>query len=144
MDLVYETSKISQYFPLSADNIMGIVALACLWTILFNIILKQKLPEKLEKPNGVKVRADLELDTKNRMVSIINGSIMVIFSIMDAYKNPGECASPNSAYQEWLIRSCIGYFIYDFFAMMYYGLLDNAMTIHHLAVILGLTLALIS
>jgi len=95
MEQVHRTS---QYLPLDTDNLMGIAALAGLWTILFNIILVQKLPSKMDKPNGVKVKADLELDTKNRMVSIINGSIMVIFSIIDAYKNPGECATANSPY----------------------------------------------
>uniref|UniRef100_A0A7S3CUH1 TLC domain-containing protein n=1 Tax=Strombidium rassoulzadegani TaxID=1082188 RepID=A0A7S3CUH1_9SPIT len=41
-----------------------------------------------------------------------------------------------------LIHLSIGYFVYDFLAMTYYGLVDKTMTFHHLACIVGMAIPL--
>jgi hypothetical protein len=42
-----------------------------------------------------------------------------------------------------MIYMSVGYFIYDFVAMSYYGLVDKAMTFHHLICIFGMSLPLV-
>lgn len=45
-------------------------------------------------------------------------------------------------YEKYLIYCAVGYFLYDFAAMAYYGLLDGAMTFHHWLCIIGMSLPL--
>ena len=65
-----------------------------------------------------------DLDVRNRMVSIIHGTILIIFSCYEFYFTPGSCGDKNTVMETRLLYTAIGYFLYDFFAMAYYGLLD--------------------
>jgi len=53
-----------------------------------------------------------------------------------------ECGAPNSFTQELIIVNTGAYFLYDFIAMAYYGLLDSSMTIHHVVCVLGIYISL--
>jgi len=49
-----------------------------------------------------------------------------------------ECGEMNSAYHANILLFSVSYFNYDFVCMWYEGILDKAMTIHHLLCIFGL------
>ena len=93
-------------------------------------------------PKGTVLSQSKELDVKNRIVSIIHGLVLVIFSAPEFYLFPGSCGDANTLYEKRLIYTAVGYFIYDFTAMAYYGLLDKAMSFHHWTCIIGMSLPL--
>lgn len=82
------------------------------------------------------------MDVKNRIVSIVHGLTLAIFSAYEFYVTPGSCGDPNTTYEKRLIYTAVGYFLYDFAAMAYYGLLDTAMSFHHWSCIVGMSLPL--
>lgn len=73
---------------------------------------------------------------------MVHGLVLVIFSAHEFYFNPGSCGDANSTYEKRLIYTAVGYFLYDFAAMAYYGLLDTAMSFHHWSCIIGMSLPL--
>lgn len=93
-------------------------------------------------PKGAVVSRSASLDVKNRIISIIHGLVLVVFSAREFYFHPGSCGDPNTTYEKRLIYTAVGYFLYDFSAMAYYGLLDAAMSFHHWSCIIGMTLPL--
>jgi len=50
-----------------------------------------------------------------------------------------SCGDPNTEYEANVVMFSISYFLYDFVAMMYYGLLDATMVFHHTIVIMLFT-----
>ena len=54
----------------------------------------------------------------------------------------GQCGDPNTDNEKRLIYITVGYFIYDYLALLFYGLVDSAMVIHHSFCIFGMTLPL--
>ena len=95
-------------------------------------------------PKGTTVSKVKELDVKNRIISVIHGLVLVIFSAKEFYVHPGSCGDTNTMYERRMIYTAVGYFLYDFFAMAYYGLLDAAMSFHHWTCIIGMSLPLTS
>merc|ERR1719313_1234443 len=93
-------------------------------------------------PKTANLSRSQALDVKNRIVSITHGLALAIFSAAEFYAFPGSCGDPNTAYEKRLIHCAVGYFMYDFAAMAYYGLLDGAMSFHHWACIIGMTVPL--
>ena len=49
-----------------------------------------------------------------------------------------SCGDSNLVWETNLMNLSIGYFLYDFLAMTYYGLLDGTMILHHLCAIVGM------
>ena len=93
----------------------------------------------LLKPEKIKLSLDDELDVRNRMVSLLHGIVLVVFSTYHFYSGFESCGDPNTDYESNLIYFSISYFFYDFVAMAYYGLLDGTMVFHHLIVIMLMT-----
>ena len=93
------------------------------------------------KPEHVKISKADELDLRLRIVSFIHGILCVIFAGYHFYMLHGQCGEPNTLYQRNLACMSIGYFIYDYTAMAYYGVVDLAMTFHHWISIFGLSFA---
>ena len=83
-----------------------------------------------------------ELDVKNRLVSILHGLILVFFAGYEFYFKPGSCGDDNTSFEQRLMTISVGYFIYDFLCMAYYGLLDMTMIIHHLICIVGMSMSI--
>lgn len=127
------------YYPLTKEDAMGIATSFVFWTTLYIIVEQLPLPFAKKNPNLSRNQA---LDVKNRIVSTVHGLTLVIFSAHEFYFYPGSCGDPNTTYEKRLIYCAVGYFIYDFLAMAYYGLLDVAMSFHHWSCIIGMSLPL--
>lgn len=127
------------YYPLSKDDAMGIVTSCVLWTVLYIIVERIPLPSVTKHATLTQSQI---LDVKNRIVSIVHGIVLLVFSANEFYFFPGSCGDPNTTYEKRLIYCACGYFLYDFFAMAYYGLLDKAMSFHHWACVIGMSLPL--
>lgn len=110
-----------------------------IWTVIYLTVLMIPLPFK---PNHLKITLKDELDVKNRIVSFCHGLILLVFSSYTYYRMPGSCGDVNTDYDKRLIYVAVGYFLYDFLAMAYYGLLDWTMTIHHWICIIGMSVPL--
>ena len=57
---------------------------------------------------------------------------------------PMQCGDPNTLAMKFSLACSCGYFLYDFIAMGYFGLLDAGMIIHHSIAVIGLYITLIS
>lgn len=101
------------------------------WTVMYLIVLAIGSQLKL------KISRLDELDVLNRVVSIMHGSLALILSGYHFMSYGAHCSLPNIDFEVNLFLMSSGYFIYDFLAMAYYGLLDVPMTIHHGVVVLG-------
>ena len=113
------------------------IMLSCLfWTTVYNVVLYLPMPLK---PAHLELNKVDALDVKNRMVSFLHGATLLIFSAYTYYFMPGSCGDRNTSYDKNLIYCAVGYFLYDFLAMAYYGLLDKTMTIHHWICIIGMS-----
>ena len=114
-----------------------------LWSILFVIINIAPMPVK---PRGsVKSLSFLnELDIKNRVVSVIHGTGLLSLAAYEYYFKPGSCGDATTPYERYCIYFAVGYFLYDFFCMAYYNLLDWTMTIHHWICIIGMTSTIVN
>lgn len=128
-----------EYYPLSKEDAVGIATSFLFWSTLYIIVEQLPLPFL---PKGAVVSRSSELDVKNRIVSIIHGLVLVVFSAQEFYLHPGSCGDPNTTFEKRLIYTAVGYFLYDFSAMAYYGLLDAAMSFHHWTCIVGMSLPL--
>merc|ERR1719263_1804788 len=106
------------------------------WTAVYNVILLLPMPFK---PAHKELNRLDYLDVKNRYVSFLHGLTLLFGSTYTYYFMPGSCGDPNTDYDKNLIYTAVGYFLYDFFAMAYYGLLDKTMTIHHWVCIIGMS-----
>lgn len=76
------------------------------------------------------------------MPAIFHGLTLFFVGANLYYRFPGGCGDPNSDYHKRIIFFSVGYFQYDFWAMVYYGLIDSAMTMHHWACIFGMSIPL--
>ena len=108
-------------FPLKSDDAINILISFVIWTSLYCIVERMPLPFK---PKDLKVSKKVELDIKNREISLLHGCILIAFSTYEFYLAPGSCGDENTRLEKMLIYTAVGYFIYDFFAMAYYGLVD--------------------
>lgn len=101
------------------------------WTVMYIIVLiiGSQIKLKISKLD--------ELDVLNRIVSIMHGTLALILSGYHFMSYGAHCSLPNIDFEVNLFLMSSGYFIYDFLAMAYYGLLDIPMTIHHGVVVLG-------
>ena len=72
------------------------------------------------------------------MVSFIHGMLMILLSTYAMLFQDSYCGSliTKLEYNTMVLSS--GYFMYDFLAMAYFGLLDFDMTVHHMMCIAGM------
>jgi len=105
------------------------------WTVLYILITYIPLPKykalKTSEGKPIEVKRSEILDTQNRIVSFIHGLLCIGICIYDVNYLQLPCGSPNHPIETFLLTVSFGYFLYDFLAMAYYGLLDSSMTIHH-------------
>lgn len=112
------------------DIIYSIFASFICWNIFNLIIFNLKINDSHLKRNDY-------LDLRNRIVSFFHGFITMILAGYHMYFLHSECGNPNTRYDEIILIFSCGYFMYDFMAMAYLGLLDAAMAIHHIMAISG-------
>ena len=99
------------------------------WTAFYLLI--KWLPLKTWHVSSKPIPKEQDLDMRNRIVSFTHGSLQFFFSGYHYVMIPTECGELNSAYQRNMMLFTMSYFLYDFVAMAFEGLLDQAMTLHH-------------
>ena len=125
--------EILEYVSIDQEILERIGIGFVMWCTLFTII--NYLPMKLLlKPDDIKLSKIDELDVRNRIVSIVHGLGLVIFSTYHFYFKYASCGDQNTEFETNSILFSMSYFLYDFVAMMYYGLLDSTMSFHHIIV----------
>lgn len=113
------------------------------WSMLYIIVLNTGIVTK-------KMDLTDKLDIYNRIVSIVHGYLLTFgcgyefFVFIWKGNYDAGCGQENNDLQKFILCASISYFIYDFLAMAYYGLLDWAMSIHHFVSVLGQVLTLAS
>jgi hypothetical protein len=110
------------------------------WCILYASSMRLPIPMKdLYR----KLPLDDELDLRNRQISFVHGLSVLVLTTYAMLFRTGQCMSPNTFFDSAVMYSSMGYFTYDFLAMVYYGLLAWPMTIHHAMsiAILGLNIS---
>jgi len=101
------------------------------WTVLFlfvnfNLDLDSKLGKR--KIN----------DIKNRAVSIVHGLFALFVTGYHLYRDNPQYAEPATNIQQVIMLTSCAYFLYDFFACAYYGLIDTGLVFHHAMCLLGI------
>lgn len=112
-----------------------------IWSSVYAGIVAYLPLKYFGKPQSKNLSLQDDLDVRNRMLSIVNGLSLFILAGNLYYRFPGSCGDANTPYEKFLIYIAVGYFLYDFWAMVYYGLIDMAMTVHHWSCIIGMSLA---
>jgi hypothetical protein len=102
-----------------------------IWTAIYLVVLAIGSQFKL------KISRNDELDVLNRVVSILHGTAGLVLSGYHFATYGAHCSYPNVDFEAQVFMMSAGYFIYDFLAMAFYGLLDAPMTLHHIVVVIG-------
>lgn len=84
-----------------------------------------------------------DLDLRNRLVSFIHGLGVIALTLPEFLNGNPVCGELNTAYQRRVLIFSASYFVYDTLAMIYEGLMDKAMMLHHPLSITGLLIPLI-
>ena len=79
------------------------------------------------------------IDLRNRQVSFIHGLIGLIVGLSKLFFDGPSCAVATTPLEYIVLTQSSAYFIFDFFAMAYFNLLDVDMTIHHILAVLLFT-----
>jgi len=111
------------------EDLIGIGLSFILWNVLNFIVKSISLPDSHLKRNEM-------LDMRNRIVSFFHGSSMLISAGYHMYFLHSDCGACNTSLERNIIYTSCGYFLYDFVAMAYYGLLDKGIFIHHILCVL--------
>ena len=106
--------------------VLGFVA----WTMLY-IIMKQLPLDKIFPESMRPKRKEDDLDLRNRFVSLVHGLALFFLSGYHYMFIPSECGDFNSVYQRKMMCFTLSYFLYDFVIMLFEGLLDRSMLVHH-------------
>jgi len=132
------TSLISDYLGENAhEQLMTLGLMFIGWNILNYVVMSLDLGDK-HLP-----REDF-LDLRNRIVSVVHGIISLFLAAYNTYFLHSPCGAPNTKFEELTLTFSASYFLYDFIAMGYYGILDMSMTIHHNICIFGMTMSVLS
>ena len=111
------------------DQLINFVKYLTYWFGFYLII--HFLPIKNSSPKKT-------LDTKNRIVSIVHASVMLVLCLYDyLYWQEDKCGVKNSDFQNNLLIFSCSYFTYDFIICLYFGISDFPMFIHHFMVIIA-------
>lgn len=107
------------------------------WNILNYVVMSLDLGDKHLS------REDF-LDLRNRIVSVVHGVVSLCLAAYNTYFQHSPCGAPNTKFEELTLTFSASYFLYDFVAMGYYGILDSSMTIHHNICFFGMTMSVLS
>jgi hypothetical protein len=99
-----------------------------LWNIFYFVIHKVFLFSKTRK---------IDLDIKNRIVSIMHGTLSFLFSTIFIYHFGINFDLPIDILSTKLVSLSLGYFLYDLIACLWLGLWDSKLIIHHILAISG-------
>lgn len=111
-----------------------------LWTLSYGFISLLPLPKPPHGQPALKLK-DV-LDVRNRIISFFHGSLQIALSGNLYFQMSGECGQKNTLQERMLINISVGYFLYDFVALWFYGLIDVAMVIHHTVCVIGMVIPL--
>jgi len=101
------------------------------WSILFIFVhYNLELPSKL----GSRRINDL----KNRVVSIVHGLFALVVSGYHIYRDNPQYAEPATKIQHIILLTSGAYFLYDFFACIFFGLTDMGIMLHHGLCLVGI------
>ena len=110
---------------------MKCVAIGTVAWCLFYAVLR-KFPSGKFSVNGKEVSDLMDKDLRNRIVSLCHALVCIVYSTYHyLYFNPPVCGSLNTTLHRQCLVFSMSYFIYDTLAMLYDGLMDGAMAIHH-------------
>lgn len=76
-------------------------------------------------------------DVKNRIVSILHGTLTLILAGYSLFVDKTGYTDPNTDVQHFAILTSMGYFLYDLIACVYYDISDRALWIHHSLAMFG-------
>ena len=133
---------VHSFYPLPKEDFLILICSFWCWTLGYMVLFAYLPLEYFGKPKKLILKPQDDLDVRNRLPAIFHGSTLFLLSANLYYRFPGGCGDENSLYAKRLIYFAVGYFQYDFWAMVYYGLIDGAMTMHHWACIIGMSLPL--
>ncbi|CDW79729.1 UNKNOWN [Stylonychia lemnae] len=108
-----------------------------IWNVVNLIVMYADLPDK-------HLPRDEMLDMRNRIVSFFHGAISLVLAAYNTYFLHGQCGDKNTRFEDKILIFSCGYFFYDFVAMLYLGLMDKSMFIHHLICVFGMAYSVIS
>lgn len=129
-------SLLGSYLNESNQTILfGFLLSFTFWNILNIIAMNLPIPDKHLS------RAD-KIDLRNRLVSIIHGTLLLFLSGYNTYFAHSQCGEHNTQLEEYLLIISNGYFAYDLAAMAYLRILDRSMLIHHNICIIGMSFGL--
>lgn len=86
----------------------------------------------------------INLDVKNRIVSICHGSLSFLFSLYFIYLNGINFEHEIDQFSVQIVALSLGYFVYDLIACLYFGLWDSKLIIHHALAMAGFGYSLLS
>ncbi len=107
------------------------------WNVLNLIVMNLNLPDKHLK------REDM-LDMRNRMISIVHGTIGLFLAAYNTYFLHSQCGSENTKFEGFILTFSCAYFAYDFLVMAYFRILDSSMLIHHSICIFGMAFCVLT
>lgn len=85
----------------------------------------------------------VDLDIKNRVVSIAHGLLSFIFSTIFILHFGIDFSKENCVLSVKLVSLSIGYFVYDLLACLWFGLWDSKLVLHHVLAISGFSCPLV-
>lgn len=95
----------------------------CVWIVLLQVLQKKMTWNEIPKK-----KAD---DVRLRTVSIIHGLTSLTLCVYHLYYHRPALDSVNTPFQSLIFIVSASYFLYDTFALLYYGLADYTMLLHH-------------
>ena len=100
------------------DDLLAYASTTVFWCLLYAVSLYLPVPLK-----GIyrKLPYEDELDFRNRLISFVHGSSLLLLSGYAMFFRDGACHTPNTFFDNAVMFSSMGYFTYDFLAMGYYG-----------------------
>ena len=113
-----------EYYPLPLKDFKMIILSFCCWSTFFIFGCAYTPLTWLGKPHKLILSCKDDLDVRNRLPAILNGLFLFLMSGNLYYRFPGGCGDVNTAYEQNLVYFAVGYFVYDFWAMVWYGLID--------------------
>lgn len=119
-------------FILPLNELITLLIMTVCWICLYIVV--HNIPFKYYKQCSVLKN----LDTKNRIVSIIHASILCLLAIYDyLFYQSTKCGISNTKFQNDLLIFSCSYFIYDILISLYFNILEPGMLLHHVFVILS-------
>jgi len=113
-----------------SDKALYFASAFAAWSLLFHFVnIHVDLPSKLDKK-----KAD---DIKNRIISIVHGLFALFVSGYHIYRDRPGYTDPSTPIQHIILLTTGAYFLYDFIACAYYGLVDMALVLHHSLCVFG-------